>query len=306
MPYPVRGHFGRRRPDGRVPERARRVDAGIARGGGLAVAALSASIVIAIGLAIFPVRPKQQPPQAPPMTAPTPPAPPSTAVVADAAAVAAAPGAEAGTAAPKSADAASAVVIDAAHAATPEKVAAAEPEAAKVPEEPEPTGMSAAAKVIDKQKQADKDLAREAWRRNRPDISIQGVKTSLMIPIKGSIKGADFKISDKRRLVTVTLPKAVSMVTMKVYNLKHPAFKKLWIDQDEANAQPADGTKLRLILSQTLDPQVEITEDFVRVSIRRPDSDETAAEPRPAKRAKKAAEKSPEPSEEAAPEKENE
>ena len=98
-----------------------------------------------------------------------------------------------------------------------------------------------------------------------------GNKTSVMVPIKGSIKGSDFKILKKSRTVVVTLPRAVSMVTMRVYNLKHPSFKKLWIDQDEANAQPANGTKLRLILSQTFDPQVEITDDFVRVTIRRPE-----------------------------------
>ena len=66
------------------------------------------------------------------------------------------------------------------------------------------------------------------------------------------------------------------MVTLRVYSLKHPSFKKVWIDQDEANAQPADGTKLRLILSQTLDPQVEITDDFVRVTIRRPEPSDDA------------------------------
>jgi hypothetical protein len=268
------------------------------------VAALSAAIVVAIGMVLFPVH-KQPPPEqtAPPAVAATP--PPSSMAVADAAAVAATPGTEAGVVATKTADAgAAAAAVDAGRATAPEKVAA-EPETAKPSEEPE-AATSPAAKAIDKQKQADKDLAREAWRRNRPDISIAGAKTSIMVPIKGSIKGADFKISDKRRLVTVNLPKAVSMVTMRVYNLKHPSFKRLWIDQDEANAQPQDGTKLRFTLAQPLDPQVEITDDFVRVTIRRPDSDDSSAEPRAEKRPKKAVEKRPEPPEEPAPEKENE
>jgi hypothetical protein len=227
--------------------------------------------------------------------------------VADAAATAP----EAGVVAAKAADAgAAAAGADAGRTAAPEKVAVepepTKPEPAKPSEEPE-TATTPAAKAIDKQKQADRDLAREAWRRNRPDISIAGAKTSILVPIKGSIKGADFKISDKRRLVTVTLPRAVSMVTMRVYNLKHPSFKKLWIDQDEANAQPADGTKMRLILGQTLDPQVEITDDFVRVTIRRPDSDEAPAE-RAEKRTEKRREKRAEPADEPAPapEKENE
>ena len=154
----------------------------------------------------------------------------------------------------------------------------------ELPPEDEGSGADEAAgaddhKPLDKQRQADKDLAREAWRRNRPDVSVSGNKTAILVPIKGSIKGADFKIIDKRRKVIVTLPKAVSMVTLRVYNLKHPSFKKVWIDQDEANAQPADGTKLRFILSQSLDPQVEITDDFVRVTIRRPEpSDEARPE----------------------------
>ena len=268
------------------------------------MAAVTAAIVIAIGMALFPVKSHQEPPPAPPPPpiTQTPPPPPPPAPAADGAALATTPSAEAGVAATKGADAAAAApTADAARAAAPEKAAEAEP--AKAAEEPE---ASPAAKAVDKQKQADRDLAREAWRRNRPDISIVGTKTALMVPIKGSIKGADFKISDKRRLVTVTLPKAVSMVTMRVYSLKHPSFKKLWIDQDEANAQPKDGTKLRLILTQTLDPQVEITDDFVRVTVRRPDSDDSSAEPRAEKRSKKSAEKRPEPSEDAAPEKENE
>jgi hypothetical protein len=167
-------------------------------------------------------------------------------------------------------------------------------------------------KLADKQKQADRELAREAWRRNRPDISVSGTKTSVLVPIRGSIKGADYRILRKSRTVIVTLPRAVSMITLKVYNLKHPSFKKLWIDQDEANAQPKDGTKLRLILSQTLDPQVEITEDFVRVTIRRPVSadegtDEKRRESRGEKHGEKHASEKPngektiEPPDEAAP-----
>ena len=136
----------------------------------------------------------------------------------------------------------------------------------------------------------------------------------MLVPIRGSIKGADSKILRKSRTVVVTLPKAVSMVTLRVYNLKHPSFKKLWIDQDEANAQPADGTKLRLILAQTYDPQVEITDDFVRITIRRPESGDDApaekrrekhGESRAEKQGDKQTEKQAEPSDEAAaPEKE--
>ena len=187
---------------------------------------------------------------------------------------------EAGSAVEKSTDSGAAVAEKSAEK-TDEAAEPKKPGKAETTEAPEkPAGEEATAgedaKPIDKQRQADKDLARESWRRNRPDVSVNGAKTAIMVPIRGSIKGAEFKIIDKRRKVIVTLPRAISMVTMRVYNLKHPLFKKVWIDQDEANAKPADGSKLRFILSQTMDPQVEITEDFVRVTIRRPESSDDA------------------------------
>jgi len=289
----------RRGTSDRGSRTSRHEEAGIARGPGLLVAAVTAAIVFVIGQQLIPVKPKQvQPPVTPPpTTAPeTPPPPPPAA---DAAPASAAAGDAGAGAAP---------IADAGKAAVAEKEPTPEP--AKPAEEPpaeDPATSSPERKLADKQKQADRDLAREAWRRNRPDISVVGTKTSILVPIRGSIKGADFKILRKSRTVVVTLPKAVSMITLRVYNLKHPSFKKLWIDQDEANAQPKDGTKLRLILSQTFDPQVEITDDFVRVTIRRPESADDATgekhrEPRGEKHGKKEASETPsEPSDDAAP-----
>jgi hypothetical protein len=187
-------------------------------------------------------------------------------------------GGEAGASVPeKAVDAAAATVADAARTAKTQK--AEKPETAE-PSKPaadsEANEATGDRKPSDKQ---DKDLAREAWRRNRPDISIIGNKTAIMVPIRGSIRGASFKVFNNPRSVHVTQPKAVSMVTLRVYNMKHPLFRKVWIDQDEANAQPDDGTKLRFVLSpQTYDPQVEITDDFVRVTIRRPESSEGASD----------------------------
>jgi len=266
-------HIGRRRPDGRAPIRARapRVrDAGIARAAGLLVAAVTAGGVFFIGLQLFPVRPKHAPPAPPPAVPAAPPvALPPPPAVSDASSAAADASSATAKAAADAGAAASAPAAEKEKPAAPEKATAAEPEDKKEPTEDSAPSASKATTAADKQRQADKDLAREAWRRNRPDVSVSGNKAALLIPIRGSIKGADFKIVDKRRTVVVTLPKAVSMVTMKVYNLKHPSFRRIWIDQDEANAQPEDGTKLRVTLSQTLDPQVEITDDFVRVTVRR-------------------------------------
>lgn len=283
--------MNRRWTSDQTATRARQRDAGVARGPGLLVAAVTAAIVFVIGQQLFPVKPKQPPAPPPAPVAPTP--PPAPAPVADAAtAVVTPPAAEAGTASTKTADAGAVEKVE----KKEEVVEAEKPEKA---ETEKPAAEDAeGGKPIDKQRQADKDLAREAWRRNRPDISVSGTKTSIMVPIRGSIKGADFKIIDKKRKVIVTLPKAVSMITMRFYSLKHPSFKKVWIDQDEANAQPADGSKLRFILSDSFDPQVEITEDFVRVTIRRPESS-SSDEPRPEKRrerAEKHAEKHAEPS----------
>jgi hypothetical protein len=258
----------------------------------MVVAAVTALIVFAIGYELIPAKQKQPPapPPAPAPVAETP--PPAPKAAGDAAAVATTPpAAEAGAVGEKNADAGAAVTekaaekTDEAEAKKAEK--AEKTEKAEAPEKSagDEAAAGAEARPIDKQRQADKDLAREAWRRNRPDVSVNGSKTAIMIPIRGSIKGSDFKISDKRRKVTVTLPRAVSMITLRVYNLKHPLFKKVWIDQDEANAQPADGTKLRFVLSQTMDPQVEITDDFVRVTIRRPESSD---EPRGEKRSERA------------------
>jgi len=241
----------------------------------LAVAAVTAAIVFGIGQQLFPVKPKQPPappPSVPAPVAPTLPSPEPKPASDGAATVAAPPAIEAGAVAAKVADAGTTST-----AAPEKKEEAAGSEKAEKPTAPavdEAAGDDG--KPIDKQRQADKELAREAWRRNRPDVSVNGSKTAILVPIRGSIKGAEFKIVDKRRKVVVTLPKAVSMVTMRLYSLKHPSFKKVWIDQDEANAQPADGTKLRFVLSQSFDPQVEITDDFVRVTIRRPEPSDDA------------------------------
>jgi len=279
-----------RRSSRREDERARRSDTGIARGPGLLVAAVTAAIVFAIGQHLFPVKPRHVVTPASVATQPA-------ASDASAAAATTAPDAAAAH------DAVAAAEAAAVAAAAPEKPAADEaPKPAKPSADEETTASEAERKPLDKQHQADRDLAREAWRRNRPDVSVTGNKTSILVPIRGSIKGADFKITDKRRTVVVTLPKAVSMVTLRVYNLKHPSFKRLWIDQDEANARPADGTKLRFTLSDAFDPQVEITDDFVRVTIRRPESADGpagSAEPRAEKRKARSEKKSAAPEDDA-------
>ena len=270
-------------------------DAGIARPAGIVVSAVIAAGVFIAGQRLLPLR-KPEPAPAPVSVAPPAPSPVT-------------PPAEP-TPAPAPMPAPQPPVVDAnagdvAVAAKTDEAAPAEKSAPAKTPEPERDASSAAAgaesaasTAARKAVQQDKDLAREAWRRNRPDVSSAANKTSVLIPIKGSSAGSSSKVLRKTRTVVVTLPKAVAMITMRVYNLKHPVFHRVWIDQDEANAKPEDGSKLRFILGQTYDPQVEITDDFVRVSVRRVESTD---EPVDTKRRTKPSEKSHSESDEPAP-----
>jgi hypothetical protein len=123
--------------------------------------------------------------------------------------------------------------------------------------------------------QADKDLAREAWRANRPDIRVSGTQASILIPIKGSIDGGTYKVLSRIHTVVITLPRAASLNTQHFYRLNKHGFQVLWTDQAETNARAKDGTKLRLVLGVPGTPQVELRDDFVRVTIPRPEAART-------------------------------
>jgi hypothetical protein len=118
--------------------------------------------------------------------------------------------------------------------------------------------------------QVDKDVARAAWRANWPDIRAVGPRASIIIPIKGSAEGGSYRLFAKTRAVVVTLPHAASLNTMHFYRLDQEGFRALWIFQDENNAQPEEGTKLRLTLDVAAIPQVELYDDFVKITIRGP------------------------------------
>ncbi len=116
--------------------------------------------------------------------------------------------------------------------------------------------------------QADKDIARAAWRANWPDIRAVGPRASIIIPIKGSAKGGSYRFFAKTRAIAVTLPHGASLNTMRFYRLDQEGFRALWIFQDENNALPEDGTKLRLTLDVAATPQVELYDDFVKITVR--------------------------------------
>jgi hypothetical protein len=210
------------------------------------VAMVTAAAVFGLGMLILPsVEPEPVPvaPPAPPEPPPPPPPPPVAAP--DAAADAAVAGA----------------------ATTGPDAAAAPPPLAEAPAVPaEAPAKAKAEPAAAREKGADKDVAREAWRKNQPDISAEAGKSTIIIPIKGSTEGAIYHVTTKPRNVLVTLPKAESMITMPFYNLKRGGFRQLWIKKDDATAV----TTLRLALGDATDPQVEIKDDFVRVTVRRP------------------------------------
>ncbi len=237
--------------------------AGIARPAGLAVAAVTAVVVFVAGRpllppASFPNLPP--PPGVAPLPPPPPPSPPpvTTAPTVDAgarsdAAIASLP--------------ADASVAPAAPSPTP-------PPAARAAAAPSPEPAETAPPLVRKDAtgQQDKDQAREAWRRNRPDITAAGNKASMMIPIKGSVEGATYNYIARQRQVVVTLPRATSLNTMQFYRLKRDGFHQVWVKQPEKDAKPADGTTIKIGVSDAGEPQVEIRDEFVRVTVRRPDA----------------------------------
>jgi hypothetical protein len=126
-------------------------------------------------------------------------------------------------------------------------------------------GAGAAAAASDKP--SDKDIAREAWRRNLPDISSsEETKASILIPIKGSIEGATYHVNTKPKSVVVNLPKADALITMRFYKIKREGFRNLWILKQEEG----EGTTVKLMLGEATAPQVEIKDDFVRINVRKP------------------------------------
>jgi hypothetical protein len=126
-----------------------------------------------------------------------------------------------------------------------------------------------------REKQVDKEVARDAWRKNLPDIAAEPGKASMLIPIKGSIEGSTYHVTAKPRSVLITLPKGESMITMPFYNVRHDGFRQLWIKKDDET-----GTVIRVVLGDGIDPQVEIKDEFVRVTVRRL-ADAGAAAPAP-------------------------
>jgi hypothetical protein len=261
-------------PDRAPPPRA--TETGIGRPGGLLCTAVTAATVFALGFRLLPQRRAA--------TGETAPVAPPTAPANQARPIDAAP-ADASGAAPSLADG----FVDGARDSRP----AAGPDAARTvdaasdgsepsdgsPASPDTDASSRAAGKASASPAKDrrlgaakdiKDVARDAWRRNAPDVSVAAGRSTIVIPIKGSPAGATFHVSNKPRAVLVKLPRAASLITMRVYRLDRAGFRQVWINQAETNARPKDGSSIKIVLGHAVDPEVEIRDDYLRVTIPRP------------------------------------
>jgi hypothetical protein len=266
---------------------------------GVVVAMVTAAAVFGIGMLVLPpieppppAAPPAEPPAPPaPATPPPSPAPPSVPapIAADAGVAAAAPPAAAPpavappTGAKPIADEPDRAPPPKAEEPAPKPAGRAELGATEAKKEAEPAPEPKAAPPskaeapAPREKGADKEVARDAWRKNLPDVSAEPGKAAMLIPIKGSIEGATYHVTAKPKAVLISLPKGESMITMPFYSVRHDGFRQLWIKKDDEA-----GTSLRVVLGDASDPQVEIKDDFVRVTIRRAAEAPAEAAPKPA------------------------
>ena len=87
-----------------------------------------------------------------------------------------------------------------------------------------------------------------------------------MVPLKGSAAGATFHITNRPHAVIIKLPKAAALITMKLYRPRRLQAGVIY--QNETDAKPEDGTVIKVIVTDPGPPEVEIKDDFVRVTIR--------------------------------------
>ena len=81
-----------------------------------------------------------------------------------------------------------------------------------------------------------------------------GNRSSLLIPIKGSIDGAVYNYIPRHRQVVITLPKATSLNTMMFYRFKREGFHQVWVKQPDKDPRPENGTVLKIGLTEAGEP----------------------------------------------------
>jgi hypothetical protein len=149
--------------------------------------------------------------------------------------------------------------------AVPDPAPAPAPARAAEPAYPPPLPAKKEAKPAEGERGSDAEIARLAWSRNRPDISATETHSSILVPIKGSIENASQQITSKPTGLTITLPQAQPLIPVRFYSVKREGFRNLWVKTDEGG-----GTTLRIGLADANNPEVEIKEGYVKVTVRKP------------------------------------
>jgi hypothetical protein len=256
--------------------------AGISRGAGALISLFTAAIVFGGGMAILP---RPQPPAPPPSATPPPPPTPPPAEAMGGQGGATATGGQGGEAAGgRGGTGETATPPEFADEAKPGDVKPGETEKVdgKAPEGT--TGASAgeaAAENADGGQDniadcslPEKDMAREAWRRNWPTICSIGDKGFILIPVKGPIQNAIVELKRKPvREARVSIPQAESQLTLKLYKLKRLGFKDLKVGPMDESANT--GTRLRVrLMPGAGDPVFDVKDGYAKITVATPDKSE--------------------------------
>lgn len=127
---------------------------------------------------------------------------------------------------------------------------------------------------------ADKDIARDAWRRNAPAVCVIGDakdQVALYLPVKGNAMSATYDFRRRQKLLRILAPAAESQLTMAQYKLRRHGFRDLRIGGE---GQSGDGAKLRITFEKSpSEVAVDLKETFIKVVIPLPTAGSTGAAP---------------------------
>ena len=245
---------------------------GISRGLGVLISLFTAAIVFGGGMAILP----QPRPPAPPPTVTPPSPPPPVAPPAEAAGGKGGAGDQGGQGGKGDGDGAGGQGGAPSTATPPEFADDGKP----APTDADAPGAARPADNADggEDNSADcalpeKDMAREAWRRNWPTICALGDtgKGFILIPVKGPVQNAVVDLKRKPvREARVNLPQAESQLTLKLYKLKKLGFKDLKVGPSDESG--GTGTKLRVrLMPGAGDPVFDVKDGYAKITVATPD-----------------------------------
>lgn len=247
---------------------------GISRGAGVLISLFTAAIVFGGGMSMLP---RPQPPAPPPTVTPPPPPPPAAASGGtDGKAGESGQGGQGGDVG----QAAAGGQVGPGDAATPPEFADEPKPAAAAGEAPTPAAQADNADGGEDNSAdcalPEKDMAREAWRRNWPTICTiaDTGKGFILIPVKGPVQNAVVELKRKPvREARVSLPQAESQLTLKLYKLKKLGFKDLKVGPIDESA--GTGTRLRVrLMPGAGDPVFDVKDGYAKITVATPDKSE--------------------------------